>query len=80
MSGDIGDLYLEPSPGGSVGYPIFRVDYSSDEEFELYKTCWNQFMEKEFHMPEAVNREDVKWYWVDDKAKLDGKDHHAVQR
>lgn len=24
---------------GRVGYPIFRVDYSNDESFELYKTC-----------------------------------------
>ena len=30
-------------------------------------------MEKEFYMPEAVDRKDVMWYWVDDKAKLDGK-------
>lgn len=66
-------LGLKPTPRGSVGYPIFRVDYSSDEKFELYKTCWEQFMEKEFYMPEAVDRKDVMWYWVDDKAKLDGK-------
>jgi hypothetical protein len=73
-------LDLTPSSGGRKGYPIFRVDYSSDEKFELYKTCWDQFMEKEFYMPGAVDREDVTWYWVDDKAKLDGKGPRAVQK
>ncbi|RDW62454.1 hypothetical protein BP6252_11887 [Coleophoma cylindrospora] len=72
------DLY--PGMGTSVGYPIFRIDYSSDERFELYKTCWNQFMEIEFHMLEAVDRDDVMWYWVDDKTKLDGKGPCEVRK
>jgi hypothetical protein len=64
---------------GPVGYPIFRVDYSSDEKFELYKKCWAQFMETQFYIPKSVDRENVTWYWVDDKAKLDGKGPREVR-
>lgn len=36
-------------------------------------------MEKEFYMPGAVDRKDITWHWVDDKAKLDGKRPRDVQ-
>jgi hypothetical protein len=56
------------------------VDYSSDENFELYKKCWDKFLESKFYVPEAVDRDDVMWYWVDDKAKLDGKGPREVRQ
>jgi hypothetical protein len=74
------DLGLRFGYGGKVGYPIFRVDYSSDENFELYKKCWDKFLESKFYVPEAVDRDDVMWYWVDDKAKLDGKGPREVRQ
>lgn len=63
-----------------IGYPIFRVDYSSDANFELYKTYWDQIMEQTFYMPKSVDREKILWYWVDDKTKLEGKGPHEVQK
>lgn len=74
------DLGLRFGDSGKVGYPIFRVDYSSDENFELYKKCWDKFLESKFYVPEAVDRDDVMWYWVDDKAKLDGKGPREVRQ
>lgn len=63
-----------------AGYPIFRLDYSSDEEFELYKVCWDRFLESRFYLPEAVYPEEVIWWWIDDKASLDGKSARQVQK
>ncbi|KAK6189221.1 Nucleolar protein 9 [Pestalotiopsis sp. IQ-011] len=63
-----------------AGYPIFRLDYSSDEEFELYKVCWDRFLESRFYLPEAVYMEEVHWWWIDDKASLDGKGARQVQK
>ncbi|KAN0108028.1 hypothetical protein V8E51_007770 [Hyaloscypha variabilis] len=66
------DVYPDfGGPQGPVSYPIFRVDYSSDETFELYKTCWDQFMERQFFVPKAIRRRNVSWHWVEDKAKLE---------
>ncbi|KAF7521070.1 hypothetical protein G7054_g12565 [Neopestalotiopsis clavispora] len=72
-------LDLFPAPSGNVGYPIFRLDYSSDAEFELYKACFEQFLNERFYVPEAVDPDDITWYWVDDKARLDGKGPHEVR-
>ncbi|KAM0806657.1 hypothetical protein AB5N19_06994 [Seiridium cardinale] len=38
-------LNLFPAAAGRIGYPIFRVDYSSDEDFALYMTRWDNFLE-----------------------------------
>ncbi|KAI1376596.1 hypothetical protein F4677DRAFT_419024 [Hypoxylon crocopeplum] len=71
------DLY--PAISGTIGYPIFRVDYSSDENFELFKRCWDEFLEREFYAPEAVDPDDVSWFWVDKKDKLDGKGPREIR-
>ncbi|CAM1500374.1 Fc.00g095360.m01.CDS01 [Cosmosporella sp. VM-42] len=63
-----------------IGYPIFRVDYGNEEQFQLYKLCWDRFLEKQFYRPEAVDREDITWYWVEDRLRLDGKGPREVQR
>ncbi|KAK7431840.1 hypothetical protein QQZ08_001458 [Neonectria magnoliae] len=74
-------LGLIPEGGmAEIGYPIFRVDYRNDEQFRLYKLCWDRFLEKEFIRPEAIDREDIKWYWVEDRLRLDGKGPREVQR
>lgn len=73
-------LNLDPAASGTIGYPIFRVDYSNDEYFELYKMYWDQILEEEFYVLEAVDPDDVTWYWVDDEAKLDGKGPQEVRQ
>ncbi|KAL4875483.1 hypothetical protein BJY04DRAFT_202103 [Aspergillus karnatakaensis] len=37
-------------------------------------------METQFYNRGLVNKEDVMWYWVDDKAELDGKGRNEVQQ
>jgi len=80
---DAGDydapLSLDPI-NGVIGYPIFRTDYTNDERFELYKTCWEQFLKKEFYMPEALFPEDVEWFWIDDKEGLERKGPRQLRK
>ncbi|KAI0965121.1 hypothetical protein F4678DRAFT_453908 [Xylaria arbuscula] len=68
-------------PGGptQIGYPIFRVDYSCDELFMLYKTCWDRFLEAKFYRTEIVDPRQFTWPWIDDKARLDGKGPSEVR-
>ncbi|KAH6652291.1 hypothetical protein BKA67DRAFT_661039 [Truncatella angustata] len=66
--------------GGSIGYPIFRLDYSNDEDFELYKMYWDHFLKTEFYVPEVVDPDDITWFWVNDKTRLDGKGPLEVRR
>ncbi|KAK9786029.1 putative Endoplasmic reticulum chaperone BiP [Seiridium cardinale] len=72
-------LNLVPVAAGRIGYPIFLVEYPSDEDFSLYKTCWDNFLDRELYVPEALDQDDVTWYWVDDKAKLDGKGPREIR-
>ncbi|KAK7425102.1 hypothetical protein QQX98_000016 [Neonectria punicea] len=75
------DAPLDLFPDFGIGYPIFRVDYGNDEQFQLYKLCWDRFLEKEFYRGEALDREDdINWYWVEDRPRLDGKGPREVQR
>ncbi|KAK9771993.1 hypothetical protein SCAR479_11312 [Seiridium cardinale] len=73
-------LNLVPVAAGRIGYPIFLVEYPSDEDFSLYKTCWDNFLDRELYVPEALDQDDVTWYWVDDKAKLDGKGPREIRK
>lgn len=66
--------------GDQIGYPIFRVDYSNDEHFQLYKHYWDRFMDLHFYRAEALDREDINWYWVEDKPRLAGIGPREVQR